>query len=365
MNAGSTFGGRKQLVWPAAGVILGAIVSTNPFHAGRIPLSLGIVAWCVAMALVLAVPAHPIGSRIGAVLGGLLWAVPCFVQASPMSRFLLMCCMAMPVAISAALVLAPPIAGFRARLGYLCSWGGTHLVTRRPRSLDFPALRNLLVSTALLAAAIAVVKAASAHDLGFPTRWLAGAVAVGAFAEMVTAGPLLVAASFGLVLPPLMRSPWRSASVAEFWGRRWNVFASEKFFRPWCFAPFARRNPVLALVTAFALSGIGHALLAYMALGRWRISLICGAFFFVQPLLIGLERWIRVRRWRPVLARIWTLSIMALASPLFVEPVLQFVEPSWGAPDVLLLPTLAMLASVLAFSALVSWASLPALTSTP
>ena len=53
------------------------------------------------------------------------------------------------------------------------------------------------------------------------------------------------------------------------------------------------------------------------------MSVVWGAFFFVQPLLILLERRMKVRRWRPAAARGWTLSALAVTCPLIVEPMLQ------------------------------------------
>ena len=77
------------------------------------------------------------------------------------------------------------------------------------------------------------------------------------------------------------------------------------------------------LVAPFAFSGMGHVLLTHMALRKWRISVIYGVFFLVQPLLIATERWLNVRRWRPATVRIWTLTALAATSTLFVEPVLH------------------------------------------
>ncbi len=110
-----------RLVWPAMGVLIGVLVSTNPVYAPPIPLHVGMAVWGAAMVLVLVLSAHPVGAQVGALVAGLLMAVPCFLWASPLSRFLLMCFMAMPLLAAAALVLAPPIPGFRARLAYLRS----------------------------------------------------------------------------------------------------------------------------------------------------------------------------------------------------------------------------------------------------
>jgi hypothetical protein len=67
---------------------------------------------------------------------------------------------------------------------------------------------------------------------------------------------------------------------------------------------------------------------------------MCGAFFLVQPLFIVVERWMKVRQWRPAARRAWTLTCLTIASPLFVEPALQIIEPSWGATDNVLAPTM-------------------------
>jgi hypothetical protein len=312
------------------------------------------------MLLVLILSAHPIGARIGALLAGLFLAVPCFVWAPPLFRFVLMCFMAAPFAAAAALVLAPPTTSLRARLAYLFTYGNTHPVTRRESSFDTPTFLRLIVATAVLAAAIAGVKAASAYGLGLLVRWLAGEIAVLAFAEMVTASLPFAAAPLGLNVPPIMQSPYRSASISEFWAKRWNLRASEFLFRKCCFAPFARRGVALALFVPFAFSGFVHAAIAYMALGRWRISLIWGAFFLVQPLLIAVERWLFVRRWRPVARRAWTLAVLTVASPLFVEPALQIVEGGWGGLDQVVKHTLAALGCVMALSSIIALASLTA-----
>ena len=221
------------------------------------------------------------------------------------------------------------------------------------------AVQQLVAATGVLAATIAVVKAASVFGLWLPVRWLAGGVMFFAFAEMATIGPPLVAAAFGLTVPALMRSPYRSTSVGEFWTKRWNIQVSA-LLRNYCFTPLARHGVVLALLTTFFVSAVAHVLLFEMATGRWKISLICGAFFVVQPLLIGAERWMKVRRWQPMAGRVWTLAALALTSPLIVEPSLQIIEAekSWGRPDNVLLPTVVTLGFVIALGGILSLASL-------
>ncbi|MDB6110841.1 MAG: uncharacterized protein JWR69_2591 [Pedosphaera sp.] len=347
---------RTRLAWPVAGMVIGTLVGIMPLQRG-ITLPAGIAAWCVDMVFVLILSAHPAGARAGVLMAGLLVAVPCFVQASPLPRCLLMCFMGVPFIAAAALVLAPPIPGFQARLAHLCSWCATRQVRRRAPYFDAAALWRLMAATAVLAAAIAVGKQASASGLGLPVRWLAGGIGIFAFAEMATAGLPLVTAAFGLTVPPLFQSPYRSASIGEFWTKRWNLGASV-LFRKYCFAPLARHGVAMALFTTFVVSAVAHMLLTYMAIGRWGLSLICGTFFLVQPLLIAAERWMNVRRWRPPAGRAWTLAALAVTAPLVVEPALQLVERSWGAPNDVLLPTVAALGSVMGFSSVIALAAL-------
>jgi hypothetical protein len=341
------------------GLAGGVLIALTPSKTG-IALSTGIVVWGAATLLVLMISGHPIGARIGAVVGGLVIAVPCFVWALPVHRVLLMCFIAIPFVSAAALLLTPPIAGFRARLAYLLTWCGTRQITRRARSLDTCAFRNLIIATALLAIAIAVVKATPPFSLWLLLRWFAGGIAVLACAEMVTASFPLVTALMGLTMPPLMKSPWRSTSLAEFWTKRWNPAASQ-LFRTACFTPLARRSAAMALFTAFAASALGHTLLVYLGLERWTISLACGVFFLVQPLLLAAERRMKVKRWPHAAAWGWTLAALTITSPLFVEPVFQIIERSWNPAEPFFVPTLWALGFVLVVTVSLSLASLTAL----
>lgn len=356
----------KRFVWPLTGVFIGFLVAMIPI-AGGISLQTGTATWLLALLLVLLLSADSVGARVGAVAAGVFMAIPCFVEAPPLCRGLLMCLMAMPLAAAGALVVVPPMAGLRERLAFLLTWCGTRHVKRCPRRFDAALLLQLAAATVVFAFAVAIVKTASADGAWPPVRWLAGGIMIMAFAEMATAALPLVTTAFGITVPPLMQSPYRSESISEFWNRRWNPFASQMVFRPLCFAPLARR-PGVALFAAFGVSGLGHTLLAYMATVRWGISLACGAFFLVQPLLIGAERRLKVRRWPPAIGRAWTMAALAVASPLFVEPALQIVEKSWGPPNSILPPVIAALGFVILFSvsvALAVFAAQPAFEEKP
>jgi hypothetical protein len=185
------------------------------------------------------------------------------------------------------------------------------------------------------------------------------------FAEMATAGHSFLTALIGISAPAWMRSPYLSISIREFWAERWNPAASALIFGKCIFAPLAGRGVGLALFATFLGSAVAHMLLLYMATTRWSVSLMCGTFFLVQPLFIAAERWMNMRLWWAVARRAWTFAVLAITSPLFVEPMLQLIEPTWGTPNQVLLPTLQVLGLVILMNVLVSLGSFASIGNSP
>jgi hypothetical protein len=288
-------------------IVLGAFAAVNPFYQPDISPFIGCAAWLADMALAIACFVYPPLARPGVLLCGLFLAVPCFLDAKPLFRGLLIFLALLPLLMAAVPLLAPSITDFRARLYFLMSWFGTRELKRRPRSFHAAALLQSVAGTLAFAAMVAAVQAIPASGLWFGPRWLAGGLMLFAFAETATGFHNFLTALLGLTVPGLLNSPVLSRSIGEFWTERWNPGASV-FFRKACYEPLARHGRVRALFAAFIVSGIWHLLLAYAVLGRWGMSVVWGAFFFVQPLLILLERRMKVRRWRPAAARGWTLS---------------------------------------------------------
>lgn len=312
-------------------------------------LSAGIATWCAALLVVAYLSERPAGARVAFLVAALILPLPAFVKAPALSRLLLACFVGASFIRAADLLRAPPTSGFRARLALLCAYFDTRLVRQRARGFDAAALATLVASTALLAAAVAVIKAVPAGGAWLPVRWLSGGIGLLAIAEMATACHDLVTSPLGLAVPPLFRAPYRATSIAEFWARRWNLAASEAL-RAYCFAPLSQRSATFALCFTFAASAAGHALLVRLALKGWWPAASCGAFFLAQPLLIAAERRLGVRRWPSAARRAWTLGALALTAPLVVEPVLQMAEKVWGSPADILPATVA----ALGFCALVS-----------
>jgi hypothetical protein len=264
--------------------------------------------------------------------------------------------MSMPFLIAAAFVVIPPINGLRARLEYLSTHCKSWQIDHHARRFDAASLIQLVIATVILAVASIVVIKMPAHGLWLPMRWLIGGIAILAFGEMATAALPLVSNALGVTVPALMQSPYRSASISEFWNERWNSGAS-CLLRNVCYKPLARSGVALAMFTTFFVSGIVHTLLFYMASGNWEISLFCGAFFLVQPLLIIAERRMNIRQWHPAAQHAWTLTALAITSPLIVEPTFQIIEESWNPSQNVLPPTIAVLGFVIIFSGVVALAA--------
>ena len=316
----------------------------NPFYTPDIPLAVGIAGWVAEMVFVLIALIYPAYTRPAILVIGLLLAVPCFVAEAPLWRCLLMCLSFLAIVIATVATMTPP-GSFTERLAYLCSWCGTRDLCRVERRFDTASLIQFALAAVALFAAIAVVKAMPDTGICLLVRWLAGGIMIFAFAETATACHNFLTALTGVTAPAWLWSPYLSTSLREFWTTRWNP-ATSMLFLKLCYEPLSRYGAVFALCVCFVLSGIIHMLLALMALGRWDLSIMFGAFFIAQIPFVLMERPFHLRRWPSVWKRIWTLSVLAFTCPLFVEPMLQIIQPSWGPPNVILPPTLCVLGLV-------------------
>ena len=286
----------------------------------------GAGAWAVEILVVAALSGSRTGAGIGVVVAVAFLAVPAFVEAPPIVRFLL--------AIGAIIGLlraldfwrdGPPGA-FAARLRHLALLFDTRLAAPRRPGLDPAAGARLAVAGITFLAAFAVVRSAAAlPDAGrLPVRWLAGAVMGFAGFEALVALMLGLAALFGLRPPVLHDRPYVSRSLTEFWGRRWNRVVSG-ILRDRCYQPVARWSPGLGMIAAFAASALIHAYAAAVSLG----SVAAAAwftFFMAQPALIAAERGLGARRWPPLAGRAWTAAALAVVAPLFLEPFVRLFE---------------------------------------
>jgi alginate O-acetyltransferase complex protein AlgI len=129
----------------------------------------------------------------------------------------------------------------------------------------------------------------------------------------------------GIDAAPLMQAPARSRSVAEFWGRRWNVAFRDATHR-FLFKPLTRRlGGSAAVVAGFVLSGVVHELVITLpARGGYGLPTL---YFAVQGLAMLFERSRFGRRLR---GRLFTLIITAALAPMLFPPpfVTRVIAPS-------------------------------------
>ena len=127
----------------------------------------------------------------------------------------------------------------------------------------------------------------------------------------------------GRLLPGMHRHPWAARSVADFWGRRWNLWMSE-WFREVIFQRM-RRHPALAMWLVFGLSGLLHEyglnLTLWLVTGRNLFGTMM-IYFLLQAVGLQLER--RFLRNYPRVNVAFTWLVVFVPAPLvFHESMLR------------------------------------------
>lgn len=172
--------------------------------------------------------------------------------------------------------------------------------------------------------------------LGFAAVWLAcrGVVNAASFSRLALgwfAAPLVwlmgeVASALhqllwlpsGRLMPAAHGNIFAARSLADFWGRRWNVWMSD-WFREIIFLPL-RARPLRAMFLVFLVSGIIHE--AVVNLGFWLItgrSLFGSmmAYFVLQAAGLWVERMWLVGF--PRVTRLFAWAVVLGPAPLFVN----------------------------------------------
>jgi alginate O-acetyltransferase complex protein AlgI len=141
----------------------------------------------------------------------------------------------------------------------------------------------------------------------------------------------------GVPVRPLMNKPVVSGSVAEFWGRRWNVAFRDLADRLWFRPLLARFGKSAAALGVFAISGWLHELaISVPAGGGYGLPF---GYFAIQGIGLLVERrWLGGRPWT---RRLWTWLVVA--GPVFwlfhrtfvtnvILPFMQAVGALGGVP---------------------------------
>jgi hypothetical protein len=156
-------------------------------------------------------------------------------------------------------------------------------------------------------------------------RLFAGIVLTYALAEFATDLIHICFLASGTAMRPIHVTPVAARSLRDFWGKRWNRAMSAWLYR-FIFLPLAHRHHAnLGLICVFLVSAAMHAWLPLVALGA-SAALSAGTFFCLQGVFILAEDRLHVCAWPIPLARVWTLTILLLTSPLFIYPYLSLLH---------------------------------------
>jgi alginate O-acetyltransferase complex protein AlgI len=129
----------------------------------------------------------------------------------------------------------------------------------------------------------------------------------------------LVYRACGVGVEKLWHNPAASASLADFWGRRWNRIFSG-MLREVLFLPLARRfGATAALFAVFLFSGLLHENFSVAAGSGYGLPLL---YFAIQ----GAGTWLESRsalrsvfQRRPWLGRLWTMVVVLGPCPLLIH----------------------------------------------
>ncbi|MBI5385556.1 MAG: hypothetical protein HZA90_12830 [Verrucomicrobia bacterium] len=164
------------------------------------------------------------------------------------------------------------------------------------RSLPVTNVRQVLFRAALLFGTVSLGYwiywrlVGAFHVRGIPLSYLAAPLLL-LVSESLVAAMTVLCLPGGRLFPALHERPWAARGVAEFWGRRWNLWFRD-WFRDVVFVPL-RRRPVLALVLVFAVSGLMHEWVINVPLCYLTRRALFGSmmiYFLLQAAGVLLER---------------------------------------------------------------------------
>jgi hypothetical protein len=288
-----------------------------------------IVAWFLLQALLVLASVQIMGRRawrrdasVFLLIAALL--LPLYVPAGPLPRAIL-CSLALLTLVKVLQIARDPERWPPAdRLWHAFAPFDIRDTSARERTLDRPLLKRALLHAMLaLGALLGLWLLPRALPLGMMlVRMGLGALLVYSAMDAITEALRLAHGLSGVSVPPIQATPIASQSIREFWSERWNKPVSE-WLGEFVFLPVSRRSNVgWGLLATFATSGLLHAWMFYTALG-WIPAMMAFAFFIFQAMFVMVESFIRMRDLSPLLRRAWTLGMLGISSPLFVEPVLR------------------------------------------
>ncbi len=212
----------------------------------------------------------------------------------------------------------------QSRVKQLCALPGPMRPVRVPATLS-PRVAGLVMLDLVLAGMALLVLLRTCHLSGIMPRIArlgAGVLLAYAGVQCVFDFAQFCFLAAGWSLNSLHRTPIASRSVAEFWSRRWNRIVSAGLHE-FVFLPLARRHfPRLGVFCAFFVSGLLHAWPILVAVGCYG-AFTTFLFFTLQGVFVLAEHKLRVNAWPAPIARGWTVGVLLVSSPLFIDPGLR------------------------------------------
>ncbi|KAI3873452.1 hypothetical protein MKW98_008104 [Papaver atlanticum] len=105
---------------------------------------------------------------------------------------------------------------------------------------------------------------------------------------------------------PVFNEPYMSASLQDFWGRRWNLMVTN-ILRVAVYQPVRKWGQLPALISTFFVSGVMHEIIFFYLMGvnpTWEVT----TFFVLHGFCVGLENKLKKLvkgRWRLPLMVFW------------------------------------------------------------
>ena len=154
-----------------------------------------------------------------------------------------------------------------------------------------------------------------------PIYFLAELLALVGLSFVLHFGILNISTAFwrywGVDVRELFRAPYKSQSIKEFWGKRWNLAFSE-MTAIIAYKPLKRKlGNYGAIVAAFLFSGILHEIaISLPVMAGFGLPLV---YFILHSLAMYLEEkmyWVKKALTLPYLPRLWTMAWLILPLPL-------------------------------------------------
>uniref|UniRef100_A0A0E0JZN5 Wax synthase domain-containing protein n=1 Tax=Oryza punctata TaxID=4537 RepID=A0A0E0JZN5_ORYPU len=163
-----------------------------------------------------------------------------------------------------------------------------------PTAATFKFVVSFAIKVGAMAAIVRVLHAK--EEMHRYTAFALNAVFIYCFLDTVLRGLGAAGGALGMEMEPQFDRPYLSASLQDFWGRRWNLMASA-VLRAAVYDPVRARSgaPAAGVLTAFLVSGLMHEVVILYMTSQAPTGRVT-AFFALHGACVCAERWWCARR---------------------------------------------------------------------